>query len=48
MKIILKSHNNFNEDGGKYISNGLINLINLNNLDLNLSYMNKCEFLKVE
>ena len=31
-----KSDNNLNEEGAKYISDALIKLINLNNLDLNL------------
>ena len=36
LKIKNKSNNNLNAEGAKHISDALIKLINLNNLNLNL------------
>ena len=36
LKIKIKRYNNLNAEGAKYISDALIKLINLNNLNLNL------------
>ena len=44
LKIKIKRTNRLNPEGAKYIFDALIQLINLNNLNLNLSLIKKYKY----